>query len=289
MPDIFRFQNVKIIHFEPTTNCNAACPQCLRTRTEFEPNELSLDDVKTLFTPDVLLQLEKIYMCGNYGDPASARQTIEMYEYFKYVNPNIIIGMNTNGGIRYPEWWARLAKVMDGEKDYVVFSIDGLEDTNHMYRKNVAWNLVMSNVTAFIEAGGSAHWDMLVYKHNEHQVDACEQLAREMGFTWFRAKVSKRPFTNRIEMPVHWQQAEYESGSIACHALEEQSIYIDAQGRVSPCCWLGARQSEFITDFAEVVSSWSTSTPNPVCASTCTKNQNQTAFTGQWQRNKALC
>jgi len=50
MPDIFRFQNVKIVHFEPTTNCNAACPQCLRTRTEFEPNELSLDDVKLLFT-----------------------------------------------------------------------------------------------------------------------------------------------------------------------------------------------------------------------------------------------
>jgi MoaA/NifB/PqqE/SkfB family radical SAM enzyme len=92
MPDIFRFNNVKIVHLEPTTNCNAACPQCLRTRTEFEPNELSLEDVKKLFTPDVLMQLEKIYMCGNYGDPASARQTLEMYEYFISVNLKRLCG-----------------------------------------------------------------------------------------------------------------------------------------------------------------------------------------------------
>jgi MoaA/NifB/PqqE/SkfB family radical SAM enzyme len=168
MPDIFRFNNVKIVHLEPTTNCNAACPQCLRTRTEFEPNELSLEDVKLLFTPDVLMQLEKIYMCGNYGDPASARQTLEMYEYFISVNPNLTIGMNTNGGIRFPDWWTRLAKSMNKSNDYVVFSIDGLEDTNHLYRRNVRWSKVMDNAKAFIDAGGSAHWDMLVFEHNKH-------------------------------------------------------------------------------------------------------------------------
>ena len=110
----------------------------------------------------------------------------------------------------------------------------------------------MQNAQAFIEAGGSAHWDMLVYRHNQHQVDECEQLARDMGFKWFRAKVSRRGFTDRLEAPVGWQFPQVVATAVDCHALREQSAYIDAQGNLSPCCWLGARQQDFVTDFDSV-------------------------------------
>ena len=288
MPDIFRFQNVKIVHLEPTTNCNAACPQCLRTRTEFEPNELSLEDVKRLFDPGVLLQLEKIYMCGNYGDPASARQTIEMYEYFKSVNPNIIIGMNTNGGIRYPEWWDRLAKVMNGEKDYVVFSIDGLEDTNHLYRRNVRWSKIIENAQAFINAGGKAHWDMLVFEHNKHQVDQAHIVAKQMGFKWFRAKVSRR--FNRfpvdgISQPIEFVDNKITQGYIECSAMKENSIFVDASGKVLPCCWQveGNYQSNIVQWFYDLSENWNTH-PDKTCSKSCLKNNTGTTFTNQWYR-----
>ena len=288
MPDIFRFQNVKIVHLEPTTNCNAACPQCLRTRTEFEPNELSLEDVKRLFDPGVLLQLEKIYMCGNYGDPASARQTIEMYEYFKSVNPNIIIGMNTNGGIRYPEWWDRLAKVMNGEKDYVVFSIDGLEDTNHLYRRNVRWSKIIENAQAFINAGGKAHWDMLVFDHNKHQVDQAHIVAKQMGFKWFRAKVSRR--FNRfpvdgISQPIEFVDNKITQGYIECSAMKENSIFVDASGKVLPCCWQveGNYQSNIVQWFYDLSENWNTH-PDKTCSKSCLKNNTGTTFTNQWYR-----
>jgi len=288
MPDIFRFQNVKIVHFEPTTNCNAACPQCLRTRTEFEPNELSLDDVKILFTPDVLLQLEKIYMCGNYGDPASARQTIEMYEYFKSVNPNLVIGMNTNGGIRYPEWWAKLANIMSGEKDYVVFSVDGLEDTNHLYRRNVRWSKVIENAQAFINAGGKAHWDMLVFEHNKHQVDQAHLIAKQMGFKWFRAKVSRR-FTrfpvDGISQPIEFIDNKVTEGYIECSAMKENSIYVDASGKAYPCCWQGENeyQPNIVQWFYDLSENWDTN-PHITCKKSCLKNNVGTTFTNQWYR-----
>jgi len=288
MPDIFRFNNVKIVHLEPTTNCNAACPQCLRTRTEFEPNELSLEDVKRLFDPGVLLQLEKIYMCGNYGDPASARQTIEMYEYFKSINPNIIIGMNTNGGIRYPEWWDRLAKVMNGEKDYVVFSVDGLEDTNHLYRRNVRWSKVIDNAQAFINAGGKAHWDMLVFEHNKHQVDQTYELAKTMGFKWFRAKVSRR--FNRfpvddISQPIEFVDNKITQGYIECSAMKENSIFVDASGKVLPCCWQveGNYQPNIVQWFYDLSENWNNN-PDSVCKKSCLKNNTGTTFTNQWYR-----
>jgi hypothetical protein len=130
---------------------------------------------------------------------------------------------------------------------------------------------------------------MLVYRHNQHQVDACEQLARDMGFKWFRAKVSKRPLVGKLESPVNWQIPNIKSKNIDCHALQEQSIYIDACGRVSPCCWLGSRQKDFITDFDEIKTSWSSAQPNIVCASTCGTDGKDTNFSNQWQRGVEFC
>jgi hypothetical protein len=141
----------------------------------------------------------------------------------------------------------------------------------------------MHNIEAYIAAGGAAHWDMLVYQHNQHQVEECEQLARDLGFRWFRAKVSKRPLVGHLRAPQGWHPIEQSQGPIQCHALDEQSVYIDAQGRVSPCCWLGSRQQDFIEDFEAIQQSWATE-PNAVCKQTCSTTQNQTNFQQQWQK-----
>jgi hypothetical protein len=60
-------------------------------------------------------------------------------------------------------------------------------------------------------------------------------------------------------------------------------MYIDAQGRVSPCCWLGSRQQDFVEDFEKIQLSWATD-PNAVCKQTCGTSKNQTNFDKQWQK-----
>ncbi len=147
----------------------------------------------------------------------------------------------------------------------------------------------MANARSFIEAGGSAHWDMLVYKHNQHQVDECEQLARDMGFRWFRAKVSKRGFTDRLEAPIGWLSTNVQGTRVNCHALNEQSAYIDARGNLSPCCWLGARQKDFVTDFKSIETSWTSPQPNQICMNTCGTQDAVTSFSNQWRRETQLC
>jgi MoaA/NifB/PqqE/SkfB family radical SAM enzyme len=62
------------------------------------------------------------------------------------------------------------------------FGIDGLEDTLHLYRKNVKYNNVIANAQAFIRAGGRAQWNFIVFQHNQHQVEQVQQLGRDMGF-----------------------------------------------------------------------------------------------------------
>jgi hypothetical protein len=286
-------RNIQVLHLEPTDVCQAACPQCAR---ETDPNfdrrsrhHLRVSQIQSQFTDDVIRGLDKMFMCGNYGDPAAGYYTLDIYRWFREVNANIVLGMNSNGGVQSTFWWHELAKIMNQPRDYVVFSIDGLEDTNSIYRVNVNWQRVIANAQAFIAAGGSAHWDMLVYQHNQHQVEACEQLARDMGFRWFRAKVTRRALTRGLALPTTLSAPTAGSGHIVCRALQEQSIYMDAQGRVSPCCWLGSRQRDFVTDFDAVQASWNTAQPNATCLDTCGTSNDSTPFQQQWRREVELC
>lgn len=285
-------RNIKVLHLEPTDVCQAACPLCAReTDKNFRKDRqhhLDMYAISKVFDNEKIAALDKMFMCGNYGDPAAGKYTLDIYKGFRSINPDIVLGMNTNGGLQNSFWWHALGGILNQTQDYVVFSIDGLGDINSVYRKNVNWDKLIANVEAFIAAGGSAHWDMLVYKHNQHQVEECEQLARDMGFKWFRAKVSKRGFTDRLEAPIGWKVPNVIASKINCHALNEQSAYIDAQGNLSPCCWLGARQQNFITDFESVKSSWTSLQPEIVCIDTCGTTDTETSFSKQWQKEVQL-
>lgn len=282
-------RDIKVLHIEPTDACNAACPQCAReTDVTFNKDDLyhlSVEQIKDLVDVDTIKNLNKIYMCGNYGDPAAGRNTLELYKYFRNINPTITLGMNTNGGLRSTAWWTELGGLLNTQKDYAVFSIDGLADTNHIYRVNVKWDKVIENAVAFIRAGGNAHWEMLVFDYNKHQVDTAEQLAKELGFKWFRAKVSRRFNLFPIEFlkpPTGWTYPVVTKGAIECQALKDKSLYISATGKIFPCCWLGTTNYT-VDQFDVVKGSWTTD-PIQMCEITCTKYEGGTSYTNQWQR-----
>ncbi len=282
-------RDIKVLHLEPTDVCQAACPLCAReTDPQFckdQKHHLTIGHIQQYFSDDRIKSLDKVFMCGNYGDPAAGAYTVDIYKWFRQLNPTITLGMNTNGAIQNTFWWNKIGRLFNQPQDYVVFSIDGLEDTNAVYRKGVAWTKLMQNAQAFIEAGGSAHWDMLIYQHNEHQVNECEQLARNMGFKWFRAKVSKRPLTDRLEWPRNYQAQTFD-GAIQCHAQQEKSAYIDAQGNLSPCCWIGATQIDFVR--TDSVADFVTK-KHATCVKTCSTDQSATVFLNQWRKEIKLC
>jgi MoaA/NifB/PqqE/SkfB family radical SAM enzyme len=258
---------IRVVHLETTDVCQAACPLCAReTNLKFDRDQqhhLTVCDIDRVLTSKHIADLHKVFACGNYGDPAAGKHTLEIFHHIRTKNPNVVLGMNTNGGLRNHAWWIDLARLLNQPRDYVVFSIDGLSDTNHIYRVGVNWDTVIDNAQTFISAGGQAHWDMLVYAHNEHQVDDCEQLARQLGFKWFRAKVSKRPLSGGLANPQHWNASATPTKPILCQAIADQSIYIDAQGRVSACCWLGVKHPG--TSIDQVSSTWPGDNPHATC------------------------
>ena len=134
---MYRYEEIRTIHLEVTQNCQAACPMCDRNMNgegvnpHINLDELTLADCKKIFSPKFIKQLNTMYMCGNLGDPIVAKDTLEIFEYFRSNNPNIWLSMNTNAGARDKDWWKELAKIY-GRMGAVIFSVDGLEDTNHM-------------------------------------------------------------------------------------------------------------------------------------------------------------
>jgi len=214
---MYRYDEIKTVHLEITDKCNAACPMCARNINGGEDNpqlrqtELSIDDIQTIFKPEFVRQLDRLYMCGNFGDPIAARDTLEAFGYFRSINPKINLSMHTNGSAKRPEWWKNLAPIL-GDNGYVVFGIDGLEDTNHLYRQNTIWSKIMENAEAFIAAGGRARWDYIVFAHNEHQVEAAKSLSLKMGFERFQYKKSARFFSSTSGMTKEMHQAANRKG-----------------------------------------------------------------------------
>ena len=190
---MYQYKDIKQVHLEVTEKCNAACPMCPRNisggkESSFIINaELSLADCKKMFDPAFIKQLNIMYMCGNYGDPMMAKDTLKIFKYFREHNSKMKLRMNTNAGARPAKWWVELAKTI-GKRGRVVFSVDGLKDTNHLYRQHVKWNIVERSMKAYIGAGGIARWDYLVFKHNEHQVEEAKKLSQKLGFAGFQAK-----------------------------------------------------------------------------------------------------
>ena len=279
---VYSYESIRSVHLELTSKCNASCPMCARNKfggpdNEFLPNtELSLIDIKRIMPIDFVQQLNNVYMCGNYGDPIVATDMLEVFEWLRIVNPGIKLGVHTNASAKTVGWWSKLGKLLSKPGDYVKFGIDGLTDTNHIYRRGTHWQKIMDNAAAFIKAGGVAQWEYIVFKHNEHQVDDARMLSEQMGFSQFRTKKTGRFFSNTklegidrqkvlnrkgeleyyIEKPDNLlytntslsneqalvdkfgnMQNYLDQTCIKCKVSEDKSLYISAEGLAFPCCW----------------------------------------------------
>ena len=187
--------NLTNIMAEMTDYCNAACPMCNRfdwdlnlVKDVTNAHHTTLGFVQEKIGDEIVSRLKGWECQGTYGDASMNPETVDIFKYLREINPIIDISMFTNGGARNTDFWKSMAEL--GVR--ITFGIDGMEDTNHLYRRNVKWKNLMDNVETYIGNGGKAIWDMLVFKHNQHQIQDCERLSTDMGFHLFRNTFSER-------------------------------------------------------------------------------------------------
>jgi hypothetical protein len=100
---------------------------------------------------------------------------------------------------------------------------------------------------------------MLVFAHNEHQIEQCRTMSKDMGFVDFSIKHTSRFKQDYLQViddmgrPTHRIKPTQTSSDmiplseaaqkevkphIACKAQKYKQLYVSACGNVSPCCWL---------------------------------------------------
>lgn len=271
----FDFNSVDEYQLEITSYCNAACPQCPRNHfgSGINPHmplaHLDRAVIDHAFDSQLCQRLRQIFFCGSYGDPIMHPDFLNILRDFRRKNPTLWLYFHTNGGVHDCQYWQEVAEIMNGYGQ-IDFGIDGLEDTLHLYRKNVKYNKVIENATAFINAGGRAQWNFIVFRHNEHQVARVQQLAKQLGFFNVLIRNTGRflnhatleeipnwPVTGTdfvLEPPVDHQYKNrsmmslpalkqqypnikeyFDQTPIRCDALQGNKVSVNVEGVVLPC------------------------------------------------------
>lgn len=267
---MFDYSQIRSAQVEITNRCQASCAMCSRnirgggTNERLILNDWTAEEYKKIFPQDLLAQMTRMIFCGCYGDPIINNDLLKMVEYTAMANKNLHIEINTNGSARPVNWWKKLGSVLSQHPHNIVFGLDGLEDTHHLYRIGTDYNKILYNASAFIDAGGHAEWQFILFKHNEHQVAQAESIAQNLKFKKFTLldtyrfilsdeydvhdkngntiyKLEKAKSSLNRQFKVEWVK-DYKqllnSTNISCEAKREGGIYIDAHHTLYPCCYI---------------------------------------------------
>lgn len=271
---MYSTETLEQITIEPTSYCNARCPQCDRFDEKnnliVPLQHLDVGILQSRLDPRSLPNLRKVELEGAVGDVLSHNNPLGLMLVFRDVTEVV---MWTNGSVRNADFFRGLAQFKNTE---LVFSVDGLNDTNHLYRQSCNFEKIMSNAEAYIGAGGNASWKFIVFKHNEHQVEQARELSKRMGFRRFETVHSDRSWHHGNKWPVYNNneyQFDLEPSSVfnnatlesdhsslnsrladiyrqnrsikQCPEAAKKRIFIDYAGNVIPCCML---QSDLWTE-----------------------------------------
>ena len=139
--------DTKSVEIELTTKCTIACPACPRTFRR-KAGDRTWDtghlDKNIVFEVLESNDFQNVRFVGSYGDCIYHPQFIEIMK--KACVSSKKIKVETNGSHRNKKWWQQLSDLPWRDRIDFHFSIDGLEDTNHIYRKNSKWKQIMLGV-----------------------------------------------------------------------------------------------------------------------------------------------
>lgn len=177
------------INIDSSTRCNLLCPGCHRTRTVNDQNrtwditDMPMEFFQSLVRPEN--RISTLVYNLTLSDPIYSGVLIQQLEYVQHLAHRPKIVLSTNGSGRTVAWWQKLATLL-GPDDVVEFCIDGLQDTNHIYRVNAKWDSIITGIKTLRSASDcKIGWRYIVFEHNYHQVDQARQPAKDLNLGRF--------------------------------------------------------------------------------------------------------
>lgn len=262
---------INSIEFDLTSSCNSVCPNCARFKehdgqlyrnplVKFDQH-LPVEKVKEILNHPCVTQTVDCTFVGLMGDALAHPHFLEIIDIVITKAKRGHICIHSNGGLRNVKYWEQLGKKLADFHHVCFFSIDGLEDTNHLYRRGVKWDKVIDNAKSFINAGGNAVWKFIKFPWNEHQIKKAKIRAKTLGFTDFEVRPDRDPVGASLHLqkianngvkkspaPTQQTQPLYRPDKISIlkQNLEcsPNHININYAGQVNPCCWFNSIKTE---------------------------------------------
>ena len=243
--------------------------------------ELDLEFFKRNFTSEfVLANVEKITFCGDDGDPIYAHDLIPIIKYIKDIKPVEIV-IITNGSHKKSHWWTELGKLLDANDSvhFSIDGYDNT--SNNLYRVNSDYNSIIAGLqTLRAKSPCQIIWAAIAFKFNEDHLESMQIFAKQLGVDRFQLTKSTKfgsvypsygindplqpsvkfvSSSHRFEREVtaltnrdEWQQipltnlklfnqAKSHNGVTPLCEIGNKGLYIDARGRLFPCCWVANR------------------------------------------------
>ncbi len=245
--------------------------------------ELDLEFFKRNFTPEfILANVEKITFCGDDGDPIYAHDLIPVIGYIKSIKPVEIV-IITNGSHKKPDWWAKLGNVLTKQDTVHFSIDGYNNESNNLYRVNSDFDSITEGIRALKASSQCRLvWAAIAFKFNELYINSMENLARQLDMDAFQLTLSTKfgklyptygtedplqpseryiSSSHRFERSVTllsprginsevkpinfmlYNQVKNNSTIVPLCKIGNKGLYIDAQGRLFPCCWVANRYS----------------------------------------------
>jgi organic radical activating enzyme len=258
---------IKLLHIESSSKCNAWCPACSRNKLGFGlkdgliETDLSMDRLQSVIGQ--LPGLEIVQLCGNHGDPIAGNNVLPIVDLC--IKKQFKIQIHTNGSLRSKAWWSKLGKKLKDVPHEVWFGIDGIGATHEIYRQGTDYNKIIENATSFIQSGGHAIWQFIPYEHNQTQVKQAMKLSQQLKFKSFKlAKLFRKdklqvrnwktgePFELKVATDfiplIRMDYKKTAPSAEQCMHLSAPSVYLNAEGHLSWCCYRSHEPSDSVHD-----------------------------------------
>jgi len=252
-------------YIDATNICNLRCPVCPtglgilgreRGRMELEGFRAIVDQVA-----------RHAYVLGlyNWGEPYLHPQIFDMIRYAHDHGISVELSSNMNYFTR------QMAEMtVSSGLNRLIVSVDGsTQEAYEAYRRGGDLSRVLDNVDMLVaekELQSSRYpfvlMRMLINRHNEHQIEDLRQIAEQIGVDGFSTGAFLIDTSNEAQIEEWLPTVEAQS----CYKYSEElknvwhcsdlweSMIINWDGGVAPCCWLHREEHDFGNVFEKSIS-----------------------------------
>jgi radical SAM protein with 4Fe4S-binding SPASM domain len=241
---------------DPINVCNLHCPLCPSGRGVLARprGRMSFSDYREII--DQIVPFAYRIELYNWGEPLLHAEIIEMIEYAS--RQRIAVGLSSN--LNRLDRGAAERLIASGLSQLVV-SIDGATQTSYAaYRRGGSLETVLANLQVLVDARRARGQitpfilaRMLVGKHNQDEIEEVHRLVHDIGVDGFATGMLYVD-TRDAQQVREWVPDDaafspygterHPENEWACHDLWN-SMVINWDGGVAPCCWLHDPQYDF--------------------------------------------